>query len=263
MKCIICGSSMGYYFSKQFNDFNLDRVDYWRCPDCGFCASKTHFEMSEKEWGELNDAFHSRTHFDEGNPYNRNQRYFNQALMLSLMTRAGLVDKGRWLDWGCGVGAVALLLKEYFDLQLLTYDKYFTPQVNEVPAGDLLPRAFDLVVNTAVFEHVRSRDTLDEIESYVGKGGCFAIHTLIPEVVPKDPDWMYLLPVHCAFHTNRSMGILMQQWGYECSVYNEHSKMWVLFHDKADMVGPRAEKLNRSLGWEYLHFKDGFMDYWK
>ena len=263
MKCIICDSSMRYYFTKKFNAYDLTQVDYWRCPDCGFCSSKTHFDMPESEWNILNDAFHSKSHFTDENPYNRNQRYFNQSLMLSLMAKRGLINVGNWLDWGCGIGAVSLLLKEYFDLQLLTFDRYFTPQVNSITTKNLTPRSFDLVVNTAVFEHVRDRETLDEIESYVRDTGCFAIHTLIPETVPEDPEWMYLLPVHCVFHTNQSMEVLMNDWGYQCSVYNEHSKMWVLFRENADAIKSDVEKLNKSLGWEYLHFKEGFMDYWK
>lgn len=263
MKCIICNFSMNYYYTKQFNDYELNQVDYWQCPNCGFCASKTHFDMSEKEWSNLNDAFHSQSHFAKNNPYNRNQRYFNQALMLSLMVKHELLNVGRWLDWGSGIGAASLLLKNYFDLELLTYDKFYTPLVNSISIDELKPRTFDLVVNTAVFEHVRNRDTLDEIESYVGDTGCFAVHTLIPETVPKDPEWMYLLPVHCAFHTNKSMGILMNDWGYKCSVYNEKSKMWVLFRDKANVIRPKVDELNKSLGWDYLHFKEGFMDYWK
>lgn len=179
------------------------------------------------------------------------------------MVKHGLLNVGRWLDWGSGIGAASLLLKNYFDLELLTYDKFYTPLVNSISIDELKPRTFDLVVNTAVFEHVRNRDTLDEIESYVGDTGCFAVHTLIPETVPKDPEWMYLLPVHCAFHTNKSMGILMNDWGYKCSVYNEKSKMWVLFRDKANVIRPKVDELNKSLGWDYLHFKEGFMDYWK
>ena len=216
--CIICKSEMSFFFTKTFDVFNLEDVDYWKCPECGFCASKTHFEMDEEEWTRLNNDFHAQTHYTDENPYNRNQRYFNQASMLSLMARHGLIEQGRWLDWGCGVGSVASLLKKYFDLRLMTYDKYFLPHVNVIDKNDLQSRSFDLVVNTAVFEHVRDRGTLDEIESYVASAGCFAIHTLVPEHVPKNPDWMYLLPVHCAFHTNKSMQVLMDHWGYRCSV---------------------------------------------
>lgn len=264
MQCMICRAQMRYFFSKTFDVCDLEQVDYWRCTACGFAASRTHQEMSDERWSRLNHDFHAQTHFTEGNPYNRNQRYFNQALMLSLLQRQGLVQTtGPWLDWGCGVGAVAKLLQAYFGLHLGTYDKYFTPEVNAVTEADLRPRAHELVLNTAVFEHVRGRHTLDEIESYVGPAGCFAIHTLVPEQVPQDPGWMYLLPVHCAFHTNRSMQILMDDWGYTCSAYNEHAKLWVLFKQPVAEVQAKVAALNQALGWQYLHFKAGFMDYWK
>ena len=263
MNCIICNSSMNFFFTKTFHKFGLGDVDYWKCSNCGFGASKTHYEMTDKEWSSLNSEFHSISHFAEDNPYNRNQRYFNQALMISLMEKKGLVEKGKWLDWGCGIGSVAILLQDYFQHRLLTYDKYFTPFVNSIGEEKLKQGHFDLVVNTAVFEHVRDRSTLNEIESFVSSSGCFAIHTLVPESIPQDPEWMYLLPVHCSFHTNKSMQILMEQWGYECSVYNEHAKMWILFHQPSREIGPRVARLNKSLGWDYLHFKEGFMDYWK
>ena len=263
MECIICESSMKFFFSKDFGTYDLTGVDYWKCSNCGFCASKTHFDMLSDEWAALNDTFHSDNHYREDNPYNRNQRYFNQALMLSLMSKKGLIENGRWLDWGCGIGSVSLLLRDYFDSELMTYDKYFSPQLNAISKEKLIENDFNLVVNTAVFEHVRTRSTLDEIESYVSDSGCFAIHTLVPGSVPQDPNWMYLLPVHCAFHTNKSMEILMKQWGYSCSTYNEHSKMWVLFREDIESVQLKVNVLNRSLGWDYLHFKNGFMDYWK
>lgn len=263
MNCIICGSDMGFFFTKTFSDYDLTDVDYWKCPECGFCASKTHFDMTDDEWSVLNTEFHVRSHHAEGNPYNRNQRYFDQAMMLFLMVEHDLIERGEWLDWGSGVGSVAMLLEKYFQLRLMTYDRYFTPDINAISEQLLSPGGFDLVVNTGVFEHVRDRQTLDEIESYVGSTGCLAVHTLVPESVPRDPAWMYLLPVHCAFHTNRSMGVLMDAWGYSSSVYNEHSKMWILFRQSPDVVEQRVTGLNQALGWEYLHFSRGFMDYWR
>jgi hypothetical protein len=254
---------MRYYFSKVFEVHGLGKVDYWQCSECGFCASKTHFEMTNDAWEILNKAFHDETHYASDNPYNRNQRYFNQAQMLYLMRRAGMVAPDAWLDWGGGVGAVSRLLDDQYGVRLDTYDRYFTPLSHPIDAARLRARGFDLVLNTAVFEHVRDRKTLDEIESYVKATGCFAIHTLVPETVPKDPQWMYLLPVHCAFHTNRSMQVLMDAWGYTCSVYNEHSKLWVLFRAEPEQVRAKSAHMNRQLGWNYLHFKSGFVDYWK
>jgi 2-polyprenyl-3-methyl-5-hydroxy-6-metoxy-1,4-benzoquinol methylase len=162
---------MDYYISKSFDEFGLSDVDYLKCKDCGFCASETHFEMTDKKWSDLNDKYHSASHLRTDNPYNRNQRYFNQALMLSLAARKNIIGKGSWLDWGCGIGKVSMLLDELFGTTLKTYDKYYSPHINEIAEDELVSRSFDLVLNTAVFEHVRSRLTLDEIESYVAEGG--------------------------------------------------------------------------------------------
>jgi len=262
MKCIICGSSMAYFFSKRFNLYGLGDVDYWRCEACGFTASRTHFEMSDQEWEELNIEFHNDSNQREDNPYNRNQRYFHQAQMLHLMKRHQILNPDSWLDWGCGEGKVSLQLASNFDVTMACFDKYITPLSNAVSENEMVMRGHGLVVNTAVFEHVRDRATLDEIESYVADNGCLAVHTLVRGDIPQDPDWMYLLPVHCAFHTNQSMQVLMDQWGYHCSVYNEHAKMWVMFRNSVKAIKNRVSSLNALMGWDYLHFKDGFMDYW-
>jgi hypothetical protein len=147
-------------------------------------------------------------------------------------------------------------------LRLGNFDKYVEPELFSIRQSALIKRGYSLVTNTAVFEHVRDRQTLDEIESYVSDDGCLGVHTLVRGDIPTNPDWMYLLPVHCAFHTNRSMDILMRQWGYQCSIYNEHAKMWVMFKRPTQEVGSKVAQLNQLLGWEYLHFKDGFMDFW-
>ena len=142
------------------------------------------------------------------------------------------------------------------------FDKYIEPSLNPLTESDLHKHGYSLVANTAVFEHVRSRETLNEIESYISKDGCFAVHTLVRGEIPKDPNWMYLLPVHCAFHTNRSMQHLMLEWGYSCSVYNEHAKLWIMFRTKQSDVEVKVAEINNKLGWTYLHFKRGFMDFW-
>ena len=95
---------MGFYFSKKFNVYNLGTVDYWKCSECGFVASKTHLYMNDNDWEELNVRFHSDNNNREDNPYNRSQRYFNQASMLYLMSRYGMFPIGDWLDWGSGKG---------------------------------------------------------------------------------------------------------------------------------------------------------------
>jgi hypothetical protein len=90
------------------------------------------------------------------------------------------------------------------------------------------------------------------------------LHTVICERVPKDPDWFYLRPpVHTAFHTNRSMGILMEQWGYRASIYSPKAKSWILLKQPQPDLGTRIKALNWELQSEWFLHKDGFMDYWK
>lgn len=263
MKCIICNSKMEYFFSKVFDYSNLKTVDYWKCSNCGFAASKTHYDMSKEEWEHLNLDFHTDHNLREDNPFNRNQRYFYQAQMIFLLKKFNFLKKEPFLDWGSGLGAVSELADKIYDIEILNYDKYIIPNLKHIKESEIVTRNYNLVISNAVFEHVTSRETLDEIESYVSQDGCLGIHTLIPENIPNDPDWMYLFPVHCSFHTNKSMQILMEQWGYKCSVYNENSKMWILFKNEPAEIEELTSALNRTLGWNYLKFKVGFMDYWK
>ena len=265
MNCMVCGASMSFYFSKHFGQYGLNDVDYWLCPECGFTASKTHFDLTHAEWETLNLAFHTAHNRREDDPYNRRQRYFHQAQMLYLMQQHGLIAGKRWLDWGSGEGDVSVQLREHFGLMLENFDQYIQPLINPVSQSGLKEKvaSCDLVLSTAVFEHVRSRQILDEIESFVAEAGCLAVHTLVRGQIPNDPEWMYLLPVHCAFYTNKSMQILMKKWGYTCSVYNEYAKMWIMFRQKnPGGVQNSVMHFNQLIGWEYLHYKEGFMDYW-
>lgn len=219
--------------------------------------------MKDTDWQELNVSYHEHNNNRQDNPYNRNQRYFYQALMLHLMSQVGIIAEGAYLDWGSGRGDLSDRLKNLFNIKMNNFDKYIEPNLHSLAESELVKRNYNLVTNTGVFEHVKSRETLDEIESYVMPDGCLAVHTLVRGAIPQDPNWMYLLPVHCAFHTNSSMQRLMLEWGYTCSTYNELAKMWCMFRSAPDKVQEKVSLLNRKLGWEYLHFKSGFMDFWK
>jgi hypothetical protein len=256
---------MSFYFSKYFGKYNLEVIDYWLCPACNFVASKTHFDLPQDAWESLNLEFHLNHNAREDNPYNRRQRLFNQAQMLHLLVRHKIIPDRPWLDWGSGNGDLSMQLNIHFGLGLENFDKYIIPKISPITGAEIAQRiaSFELVVNTGVFEHIRSRQTLDEIESYTTEAGSLAIHTLIRNEIPNDPEWMYLLPVHTAFHTNKSMQVLMNSWGYQCSVYNEQAKLWVLFRQNPEKIQPLVQNLNALMGWEYLHYKKGFMDYWQ
>ena len=147
VRCLICGASQAYSFSKPFHKYGLSVADYWTCPQCGFTASKTHHDMTDAEWSTLNADFHHDHFAREDNPYNRNQRYFNQALMLMLLARWDLVRVGAWLDWGSADGRLSAQLERHFGLVLNNFDRYLTPARRPVEASALVPRGYDLVVN--------------------------------------------------------------------------------------------------------------------
>lgn len=263
MKCFICSGSINYSFSKQFDEFELGKVDYYGCEICGFTISKNHLELSEEKWNQLNIDWHTENNLKEINPWNRDQRYFNQSIMVYLLVKFNIIKGSNFLDWGSGEGWFSKKLYDLFAIKINCFDKFVKPKVFPIAGTDLKSDSFDFVINNAVFEHVTKRETLDEINSFVNNKGILAIHTLVKEEIPKDPNWMYLLPVHSCFHTNKSMSLLMKQWGYTCSVYNENAKLWVMFKGDHKLLIDQIKEANKIIGYDYFKFKVGFMDYWK
>lgn len=259
MKCIICNKDMFYYFSKDFNEYKLNRVDYYKCLNCGFVASKTHFDMSLKEWEDLNFIYH--TDFNSKHLGPNKPPYFEQAQMINLLIGNDIIPGNKLLDWGAGPGDLSDLLKKYFDISVINYDKYINKTDDSYISG-IYTQKYNLVITSAVFEHLRERETFEEINNLVDVHGALAIHTLVRGEIPKDPEWMYLLPVHCSFHTNKSMSVLFNDWSYLCSVYSPNAKTWIFFKNNCDKIKSSVEKINKEIGTEYLFYADKFLDYW-
>ena len=101
----------------------------------------------------------------------------------------------------------------------------------------------------------------------VAKDGVLMLHTVVCENVPKDPNWFYITPiVHTAFHTNKSMSILMKQWGYAASIYSPQAKSWFLFKKDCHQVNwleALVGEVNREMQTQYFYYKPCFVDYWK
>jgi hypothetical protein len=166
------------------------------------------------------------------------------------------------LDFAGGYGTLGKILSEFYGFELPIYDSYVKSDATNYIAEDQLKK-YTVVINSAMFEHITSRDTLDKVNELVDGDGCLVLHTRICERIPKDPDWFYINPVHCAFHTNKSMQILMEQWHYESSIYCPIARCWVLLKkDKEDILG-KIEKINEDFQQDYLFYKKGFLDYWK
>ena len=118
-----------------------------------------------------------------------------------------------------------------------------------------------------MFEHVLEREHLDYVNNLVDSDGVLMLHTVVCENIPANPNWFYITPmVHTAFHTNKSMNILMEQWGYSDSIYSPQAKSWFLFKKDSPVIQDLENKvshINRELQTKYFFYKNEFMDYWK
>jgi len=168
---------------------------------------------------------------------------------------------GRLCLWG---GQLSSILAAKYGRNLLNYDKYMGKENSYLKNEDMIPRTFDFVITTSVFEHFTKKKHFAAVESLVGKTGVFGIHTVVCEEIPQDPQWFYYTPiVHCSFFTNKAMSILFNQWGYSSSIYNVNSRLWLWFKEPPLNIKEQLEVANaREQGPTYI-YKDGFVDYWK
>lgn len=271
MKCAICDCATEYYFSKTyteppFADFMKDigTVHYHRCTNCHFVFSRTHAELPPAKWEVLNHQFHHHLEDPESKKLNAQPPYAEQALMLVMLAAKGIIDLSVALDYAAGYGTLSTILADYFKVRLPIYDPYIkaaSSSCSHVPESGQVYRT---VINSAMFEHVLRREDLDQVNQLVAPDGCLVLHTVVCENVPADPDWFYIrIPVHTAFHTNRSMQLLMDQWGYQASLYCPPSKCWVLFKHPPQGIEADLASLNTQLQSPWFLFKKGFVDYWK
>jgi len=271
MNCIICSGKMNFYFIKNFNEstdfdkmFNLGKVEYFKCINCGFVSSKTHQEMDETAWQKLNHDFHTFIENPRNKKNNNQPPYVQIALLIKVLLQNNIIKKDI-LDFGAGMGTLSQILKKYLSIEISIYDDYIqkiNKSISYLTKDKLAQVEFDSVLTSAVFEHITQRNHIDRINSLVNKTGTLVIHTLICENVPSDPSWFYLLPVHTAFYTNRSMRILMDDWNYKCSIYSIDAKSWVLFK-KCNEIEEKIKMVNQEFQNDYLIFSKGFVDYWK
>lgn len=273
-KCMICKSDTEFFFCKDYPVFetspfdNILTVDYHKCKKCGFVISKTHQEMSEQLWGALNSAWHHFFELNKEKSFTNQPPYAEQAMALALLSKNGLLNTCNVLDYAAGYGTLSKILQKYFHYAISVFDRYITDNSGHVNyVTQLNTASYDVVINSAMFEHVLDRADLDEVNDLVSNSGVLMLHTVVCERIPKDPNWFYLTPmVHTAFHTNNSMQLLMEQWGYTASVYSPQAKSWFLFKKDYPHLFELEEKIdqiNKELQTRYFYFKYGFVDYWK
>ncbi len=271
MNCLICAANCSYYFSKvytepPFNDFmrEIGKVDYCKCDNCGFVLSQTHSQLDTDKWVTLNHRFHNYIENPEYDKKGNQPPYAQQAMMISFLATNGIINATNMVDYAAGYGTLSNILKKYYNINLPLFDPY----IQDANSGRYINEAdlkqYETVINSAMFEHVLTREDLDRVNNTVAPDGSLVIHTVVCESIPADPEWFYLRPpVHTAFHTNKSMEILMGQWGYKSSIYCPPAKCWILLRNKIEEVENKIKALNNELQTDWFYCKDGFMDYWK
>jgi len=216
--------------------------------------------MPNSQWEKLNHVFHATleetariTLFDQ-------PPYIHQIQMLHILAERCVISLDNALDYAAGYGNMVRLLQRYHGKSLLLFDPFMQKSDDEVvyiQEHDL--RTYDTVFTSAFFEHSTKRAYLDHANSVVSKDGAMFVYTVVSEEVPQDPDWFYLDPVHACFHTKKSMEMLMQQWGYEASLYCVPAQTWCLFKRHKIETRNMIDSINSELQQKYLHFDKGFI----
>jgi len=220
--------------------------------------------MSDREWVDLNYRCHA-DYQGQDTPPDRDPRWIerlhDEAVCVHGLWQAGVLPhKLPWVDFGCGDGKLADQLGRR-GVPVLKFDRYMGDD-SYLTEEQLAATRYEVVLNTAVFEHLRRRPQLDEIAGLIAPGGVFALHVLVREEIPPDPDWFYLHAAHCSFFTNRSMQILFDQWGFYSSLYHVESRLWFWFRQEPEPLQRFLDRPERFVRGE-ICYKKGFADYWK
>ena len=259
-RCFVCGGEMRPFMEKSFGMKNLDVCEYVRCENCGLVIAKTIYEMPRENWEALNRECHAAYQNTDALAVDPNwiPRLKEQAKVISELIRVGVLDKkANALDYGAGDGKLSSFMRRKNWLK--KYDAYMSrPNENYLSAEDLKPESFDFVITCSVFEHLIGAEDVNKIFALLNPEGIMALHTLICEEVPQDPNWFYLQPVHCTFWTNKAMQRLFKVLGFVGCAYHVESRLWFMYGDKRDLFKTCA--FTSSKTWI---FANDFVDYWK
>ncbi len=278
-KCLICNSVSQPYFlhevDEKFTSLLL-KNEYYQCTNCFFTFSKTMHEIDEEKFEHINKIEHIAD-YTPRNDYAHRPPYLQQALLFHILSKYKLIDENKILDYAAGLGQFAQISKKHFTINVHSYDEYLVPDgLDYISKQELHSQKFSLVFSSALLEHIRDLSPIEEMLSCLDEEGIFAFHTLVCEKPPKDPHWFYYTILHCSVFANMSMQALMDKYSFSHSVYCPTAKTWLLFKEnkeskknndkfsksKKDIVSLVAE-INKDLQYEYLFYKEGFMDYWK
>lgn len=273
MKCFICKADMTPYMRKRFALKGLEECEYVRCENCGMVVSKTYLAMSDQEKTELNSIYHEQYQGLDENEDDPKwlERLAYQAQAITSLYENNIVENdAHAVDYGCGDGKLVNGINSIkCNGGVLKYDKYMSAYHKKNPQEEydyltdlqLANKKFALVINCSVFEHLWGIQDIEEIIGLVDRqSGVFALHTLICDEIPQDPNWFYLLPVHCCFYTNKAMQLLFEKFAFQGCFYHLEARMWFFFYHQEMIAQLKLFMADLPGTWFYA---DRFVDYWK
>ena len=246
---------------------------YVRCAECGLVVNQTVYEMTKEEWRKVNDR-HKNYQGGNDNPSDPKwiARLRTQARVICGLFRYGVIKRtDKAVDYGCGDGKLSDFILEEYEKQtgekadrplLRKYDKYMRPNGAEDYCKDeeMIRGTFDFVVSCSVLEHLIGMKDVDDILALVNDEGIIAVHTLVCEEVPDDPDWFYLSPGHCTIWTNKAMTKLYEKYGYAGCAYHVEAQMWFFFKNQEKYR--KLQAVYKDIPGTWI-VSEHFVDYWK
>jgi len=226
MNCWICDGAMSPCFTKDFQgEWGLGEAVYVKCEFCGLVVSETLYDMPDPVWAELNRSLHTALFSFDYLAKERRAGLARQrrqaANIFDLFRKGALSADLPWLDYGCGTGYLADLLLEY-GLPTLKYDPYMQGEGFEAEVSG----PHSLVLSTAVMEHIRGRESFDEMAGLVGPGGALGFQTYAFKIALSNPEHIALLPSHCTFLSEQALDILFAQWAFDRSAHFPIMTFW-------------------------------------
>lgn len=257
MKCFVCGEEMSPFMEKFFGLKHLDACRYVRCSGCGLVVAETLYDMPREDWELLNRECHAYQHTDALAIDPRwLERLHAQADVLARLAKVGVLEESaRAVDFGAGDGKLSDYLAEKISAPpLMKFDAYMGDE-NFLPPEEMSPASFDFVITCSVFEHLLGAADVEKIFALLTADGTMALHTLVCEEIPRDPNWFYLQPVHATLWTNAAMKKIFRRYGFKACAYHVDARLWLMMRS--------LEKFSRLKDLAGFVVAEDFVDYWK
>jgi 2-polyprenyl-3-methyl-5-hydroxy-6-metoxy-1,4-benzoquinol methylase len=199
MICKICSSNSGPFSGAEI--LNKYKIQYFKCPECGFIQTEEPFWLEEAYSEVINRS-------DIG--------LIARNIVLSNTTKIILKflfgKNKKFLDYGAGYGVFVRLMRDF------GFDFYWTDKFSDnLFAKDFeadLTGKYELLTAYEVFEHLVQ--PAEELEEMLKHSDSILFSTfLVPASNPKPGEWWYYAPdhgQHIALYSKKSLEVLAKKF---------------------------------------------------